>query len=165
MEKKCRSCGAGTEFRGHTPFSRGERIIPAEARLCPRCESVRIFIIGNPVNHEAAHAHEQALFDQRLEVQRHDGLIEVMCPRCRASMFFVQHSDVIFGNVDVLAESWICECGTTLEIAKSFETARLPQEAQRPESAPEQPLGRPGGSGSPGGGASGRQPSGSRVID
>jgi len=33
-------------------------------------------------------------------------------------MFFVQHSDVSLGDVDVLAESWICECGTTLEIAK-----------------------------------------------
>ena len=117
MEKKCRSCGASTEFRGHTLFSRGELIMPAEGRLCPKCESVSIVVVDHLANHGPTAADEPASYASRLRVERHDGLIEVMCPRCGASMFFVQHSDISFGDTDVLAESWICECGTTLERA------------------------------------------------
>jgi ribosomal protein S27AE len=117
-EKKCRSCRASTEFRGHTLFSRGGFIMPAEIRLCPRCESAGVFVVDHIVNHRPLAVDEPAFNARRLRVERHDGLLEVMCPKCGASMFFVQHSNVSFGNVDVLAESWICECGTTLEIAK-----------------------------------------------
>jgi ribosomal protein S27AE len=53
-----------------------------------------------------------------------DEIIE--CPRCGVSMFFVQHSDISFGDVDDLAESWICECGTTLEIAEDSEIDKNP---------------------------------------
>jgi ribosomal protein S27AE len=117
MEKKCRSCGASTELRGHTLFSRGGLIMPAEVQLCPKCESVSIVVVDHLANHQPTAADEPASYTSRLRVERHDGLIEVMCPRCGASMFFVQHSHVSFGDDDVLAESWICECGTTLERA------------------------------------------------
>jgi ribosomal protein S27AE len=91
--------------------------MPAEARLCPRCELVSIFVIEHAVDNEAPATDLTAFCTKRLSVERHEGLVEVMCPRCGESMFFVQHSDISFGDVGVLAESWICECGTTLETA------------------------------------------------
>ena len=124
MGKKCRLCGASMEFRGHTLFSRGELIVPAEVRLCPKCESVGIVVVDHHTNHGSTAADEPASCASRLRVERHDGLIEVMCPRCTASMFFVQHSDVSFGDDDFLAESWICECGTTLETAQQSPPVR-----------------------------------------
>ena len=121
MEKKCRSCGASTEFRDHTLFSRSGLIMPAEVRLCPKCESVSIVVVDHLANHGPTAADEPASYASRLRVERHEGLLEVMCPKCGASMFFVQHSHVSFRDLDVHAESWICECGTTLEIAKDSE--------------------------------------------
>jgi len=117
MEKKCRSCGASTEFRDHTLFSWGELIMPAEIRLCPRCKSAGVFVVDHLVDHGPAAVDRPAFCASRLRIEKHGELHEVMCPRCGASMFFVQHSDVSFGDVSVLAESWICECGTTLERA------------------------------------------------
>jgi len=117
MEKKCRSCGASTEFRCHTLFSRGELIMPAEVRLCTKCESVNIVVVDHLANHGPTAADEPASYASRLVVEKHVEFLEVMCPRCGASMFFVQHSDVSIGDVEIIAESWICECGTTLERA------------------------------------------------
>ena len=127
MEKKCKSCGASTEFLDRTLFSRGGLIIPAEIRLCPRCKSTGIFVVDHPVDHGPPAADEPAFCTSRLRIERHGELLEVICPRCGASMFFVQHSDVSFGDVDVLAESWICECGTTLEIAEDSEIDKIPR--------------------------------------
>jgi len=117
MEKKCRECGASTGFLGSTLFSRGGPVVPAETRLCPRCELVSIFVIEHSVDNETPAADLPALRTKLLDVERRGALVEVMCPRCGASMFFVQHSNVSFGEADILAESWICECGTTLETA------------------------------------------------
>jgi len=123
MEKKCRTCGGSTRFLGQTLFSRGGLIMPAEIRLCPRCESVSIFVIDKFGVQGSAVEDEPASCAKRLRIEKHGELLEVMCPRCEASMFFVQHSEVSFGDVNILAESWICECGTTLEIAKDPEVA------------------------------------------
>ena len=118
MEKKCKSCGASTEFLDRTLFSRGGLVMPAEARFCPRCELVSIFVIEHLVNNGAPAADLPAFCARRLRIEKHGELLEVMCPRCEASMFFVQHSEVGFRGADILAESWICECGMTLETAK-----------------------------------------------
>jgi len=118
MEKKCKSCGASTEFLDRTLFSRGGLVMPAEARFCPRCELVSIFVIEHLVNNGAPAADLPAFCARRLRIEKHGELLEVMCPRCEASMFFVQHSEVSFRGADILAESWICECGATLETAR-----------------------------------------------
>ena len=123
MEKKCGSCGATTEFLDRTLFSRGGLVMPAEIRLCPRCELVSIFVIDHLVDHGPPTAGLPASCAKHLRVERHGELLEVMCPRCGGSMFFVQHTDVSFGDVCILAESWICECGTTLETAENSEIA------------------------------------------
>lgn len=124
MEKKCRSCGASTEFRDHTLFSWGELIMPSETRFCPRCELVNIFVIEDLGDDGAPAPDLPAFCAKRLRVEKHEEFIEVMCPRCEASMFFVQHSHVSFGDDDILAESWICECGTTLEFAQQSPSIR-----------------------------------------
>lgn len=117
MEKKCRSCGNSIEFLGQTLFSRGEFIMPAEIRLCPQCKSVIMVVAEDFLIQGSAVQDGLAPRAGRLMVKKHGGLIEIMCPKCEANMFFVQHSDVSFGDVYVLTESWICECGTTLETA------------------------------------------------
>ena len=123
MEKKCRSCGAGTEFRDRALLSLDGVIMFAEARLCPRCELVSIFVIEDLGDDRAPDADLQAFCAKRLRVKKHEEFIEVMCPKCEASMFFVQHLDVSFRGADILAESWVCECGTTLEVAKDPDIA------------------------------------------
>ena len=117
MEKKCRECGASTGFLGSTLFSRGGPVMPAETRFCQRCELVSIFVIEHSVDNEAPAADLPAFRTKYLGVERHGGLVEVVCPRCGESMFYVQHSEVSFRGADILAESWICECGATLETA------------------------------------------------
>lgn len=97
--------------------------MPAEARLCPRCELVSIFVIEDLGDDRAPAADLQAFCAKRLRVEKHEEFIEVMCPKCEASMFFVQHLDVSFRGADILAESWVCECGTTLEVAKDPDIA------------------------------------------
>ena len=97
--------------------------MPAEVRLCPQCETANIFVIDKSGIQGSAVEDGAAFCAKRLRIEKHGGLLEVMCPRCDASMFFVQHSEVSFGDVNILAESWICECGTTLEIAKDPEVA------------------------------------------
>jgi len=123
MKEKCGACGASTRFLDQTLFSRGGLIMPAKIRLCPQCESISIFVTDHHVNHGPASADGPAFCAKRLRVEKHGELLEVMCPRCGASMFFVQHSNVSFGDADILAESWICECGTTLETAKDPDIA------------------------------------------
>ena len=123
MEKKCRSCGASTEFLGGTLFSLGGLILPSETRFCPRCKLANIFVIEDLGVDGEPSPDLPAFCAKRLRVEKHGGLLEVMCPRCEANMFFVQHSEVSFGDVNVIAESWICECGTTLETAKDSEIA------------------------------------------
>lgn len=115
--KECRACGASTRFLDQTLFSRGGPVIPAEIRVCPHCGSVSVYVIDHLVNHGPEAADEPLSCAKRLRVERHGDILDVMCPRCEASMFYVQHSDVSCGDVNILAESWICECGTTLETA------------------------------------------------
>lgn len=117
MEKKCRECGASTGVLGSTLFSGGS-VMPAETRFCPRCDLVSIFVIEHSVDNEAPAADLPVFRTKHLGVERSGGLVEVMCPRCGASMFFVQHSEVSFRGANILAESWICECGATLETAR-----------------------------------------------
>jgi len=97
--------------------------MPAEIRLCPRCEAVSTFVIEDFSDGERQDADLPAFSAKRLRVEKHGGLIDVMCPRCDASMCFVQHMDVSFKGADILAESWVCECGTALEIAKNPDMA------------------------------------------
>jgi len=123
MKEKCGACGASTRFLDQTLFSRGGLIMPAEIRLCPQCESTSISVIDKFGVQGSAVEDGPAFFAKRLRIEKHGELLEVMCPRCEASMFFVQHSNVSFGEADILAESWICECGTTLETAKDPDIA------------------------------------------
>jgi len=123
MEKKCRSCGASTEFRDRALFGLDGVIMPAEARLCPQCDLVSIFVIEDIGDDGSPSADLPAFCANHLSVEKHGGFLEVRCPRCGASMFFVQHSNVRIGGVDILAESWICECGATLEMAKDPDIA------------------------------------------
>jgi len=123
MEKKCRSCGASTELRDRALFSFDGVIMPAEARLCPQCEVVSIFVVEDLGDDGAPAADLPAFCARRLKIEKHGGLIEVICPRCDASMCFVQHLHASFRGADILAESWACECGTALEIAKDPDMA------------------------------------------
>jgi len=85
---------------------------------------VNIFVIEDLGDDGAPAPDLPAFCAKRLRVEKHEEFIEVMCPRCEASMFFVQHSHVSFGDDDILAESWICECGTTLEFAQQSPSIR-----------------------------------------
>jgi len=97
--------------------------MPGETRLCPRCELVSVFVIEDIGDDGSPSADLPAFCANHLSVEKHGEFLEVRCPRCGASMFFVQHSNVRIGGVDILAESWICECGATVEMAKDPDIA------------------------------------------
>ena len=90
--------------------------MPAEILLCPRCESIRIYVVDPNLNDRITIDEDLALNAGHEGFEENRNIVEVMCPRCGASMFFVQHANVGFGDVDPAAESWICECGTTVQI-------------------------------------------------
>jgi len=104
-EKRCGPCRANTRFLDHTLFGRRGFVIPAEIWRCPQCDSVSISVVDDSVVQGPAFENGLAFRAKRMRVEKHRDILEVMCPRCGASMFPVQHSDVNFGGADILAES------------------------------------------------------------
>jgi len=116
MEKKCGTCGMSMELLCYTMANHNGLLMPAEILLCPSCESIRAYVANPNLNDRITTLEDLASNAGHLNFEENRGTVEVMCPRCGASMFFVQHANVGFGDVDPAAESWICECGTTVQI-------------------------------------------------
>jgi RNase P subunit RPR2 len=116
MERKCGTCGTHLEPLRYTMANHNGLPMPAEILLCPRCESIRIYVV-DPNLSDMITIDEDLTFNAGREgFKENRNIIEVMCPRCGVGMFFVQHVGVGFGDVDPAAESWTCECGTTVQI-------------------------------------------------
>jgi len=104
------------ELLRYTRANHNGLLMPAEILLCPRCESIRIYVVDPNLNDRITIDEDLAFNAGHPSSEKNRNTVEVICPRCGASMFFAQHVNVGFGDVDPAAESWVCECGTTVQI-------------------------------------------------
>ncbi len=116
INSKCRACGASTDLTRHTLIGHHGRLTPAEIRLCRGCKSVAVFAASIQPRPESAAQEETIRRTDCLGVEKEDSIIEVFCPCCGESMFYVQHVDAIVGGRATLAESWTCQCGTCVDV-------------------------------------------------